>query len=314
MKPMGLLLAGVARWLQTNLPPSAWRRKPLTSNRSPTNNSFSIDQNLCRLHEHASRFLKVLEGIQPSLQAHALNVEPRDFGIVLALFYVQAIKTFRALHKLTSPEEPLGLHGFVLSRMLFENCVTAYWIAALPKERSELFLEFEFIAEVQKGIICRRIDDSFFDPAKEIQKEIAEQFQRRQFFDTLPKFTEKSVRTRSDLFRLRWTDKQLSGMVADPDLERAQPQLRKIYDTMVTFANSAIHGTPFSAFSHLSDDLEFQFGPDSEFARYSLSWGMDCVHCLSVLEDRYLHTEVSSALAAIIQDLNQGHLTRTGHE
>ena len=213
------------------------------------------------------------------------KVEPRALGVALSYIFVSAYKTFRALRKVCDPSEPWGQHGLVFSRMLFENFVTARWIALNPDERANRFVQFEHITEVQSAFVQGQLSDNFLNQGQQLPADVERRWKRDVFFQVLPQYRKpQNVRCKKDVLTLRWTDCGMPRMLKDLD----DASLSKDYELLCTFANSVIHTTPFAGRANVTDDLKFRFEPDFILAEVALSSGMQYLHKLAVFLEPHL--------------------------
>jgi len=228
-----------------------------------------------------------------------MAVTPKTFGVALGYIFVSAYKTFRALCKVCDVEESWGQQGLVFSRMLFENYVTAKWLAACPSERSERFIEFGHIAEVQSALIKGQIDDGFFVQGAVPPSEFTEI--HRQFFRVLPKFAKRNNKqrlTKDDVLRMRWTKTSVLSMVKNLN----EPSLIEDYHLLCSSSNSVVHTTPFAARANIADNLTFRWTPDAELAAVAMGAGLEYLLRLALFCNERLHLCQEAALDALEQE------------
>jgi len=190
----------------------------MTENNKGQAKPRTATDSLSILHGQAKRLVEVLDGIRHELRDKSLLVPPAELGIALGYILSSGYKTFRALCKVCDVGEPWGQQGLVFSRMLFENYVTARWLAARPSERANLFIEFSHIAEVQSALIKGEIDNSFLAEGGAVPEGKSEL--HRQFFRVLPLFRKLKPGqgiTKEQVLRQKWTDRFLPTMITDLD-------------------------------------------------------------------------------------------------
>ncbi len=244
----------------------------------------------------AHRLKVAFDPVRMVLRDKSVEAKPKVLGVALGYILTSAFKTFSALVKVCDVGEPWGLQGMVFSRMLFENYVTARWLAARPAERAKLFIEFGHIAEVQSALIKGEFDNRFF--ARGHVAPGGRSQLRGQFFRVLPLFCKLKPGqgiTKKQVLRQKWTYKSLPCMIKD----LGERELDKDYKILHFFSSSVVHGTPFAARANIADDLTYRWTPDPQLASAALSAGLEYFLKLTLFCDQRLCLGQRSALEAL---------------
>jgi hypothetical protein len=249
-----------------------------------------------RLIECADNLVRVVDPIRPQLQEKIPKNETRALGIAVTYIFVTAYKTFQSLRKVCEPPDSWGQQALVYSRILFENYITVRWIAADPNVRATQFVKFDIISQIQGFFITGGLDESFVKGGTPLSPSLLRL--RTKFLELLPLYDidPTSVRSRKDILKLRWTKKELFGMISD----LAEPKLLADYEALGTFGNSVVHSTQFSARANITEDLRFNFEPDPYLAAVALGYSVGHFGDLCFLLDRFLALGLKTRLEEIL--------------
>ena len=269
------------------------------------NNETKLINILPKFYSYGAPIISKLDMVRPLLKAKVLQAPDRKLALALAYIFVSAYKTFRALYKLSDPAEAWGHQASLFARMLFENFVTARWIADVPQERASLFVDFEPISEVQAALLKRELEETFLNPQIEVSPEIAAKWRREEFFRVLPMYSKEQVRTKKDLSYVFWTKKKTPSMIHELKDENLKTRLQEDYDILYRYANAVAHTTPFAARSHISEDLEFRFEPDPMFAGSVICAGIEYIFRLGGLLDEFFGFRIQSDIVMVVPELRQ---------